>query len=397
MFNALFLFFSFLILIWIYWLKFRKIDLGFITISIYFFVSLIGVFYLINSRFYYKSINWDITFIPYLYLFIVFVIFLRPILMNHQNFLSRLQVKNIKPLYYFATIYIFCFLHSSSFQIVTVIENLQSADWLSIRDQVYYDEDFILYDSQLERITRLFISVFRLPAIFLFFYFLSKKQFSNIFFIILFLLAITLPSIFTAIETAGRGNLIAFFFELLTCYFVFKKDFSNKTKKIFYFSTILILFFSINYIIEITSSRFHVLDQSSSILYYLSHSFLTFNDGLFNTIHSYTNGKYFFNYFFEDQFINYDSLGTNFGTSFFTFIGSLIIDFGPVGTFSIALFVSSILKMLFNNNNISFGVFYLYLFYINYLINGVFVIGLGNSLDWIFAILFILILKLLKV
>ena len=150
--------------------------------------------------------------------------------------------------------------------------------------------------------------------------------------------------------------------------------------------------------IAVTNSRFGELDVSSSLLHYFSHSFLTFNYGVVDSIENFANGKYFFNFFYDSQYIDFFHLGTHFDTSFITFVGTLYLDFGPTGTFLIALIV----PFFFNfkkksGKNIDFGDLHLYSFYLSYLLIGVFVIGTSNSLDWIIALSFYWLLKFIRI
>ncbi|MDC0371987.1 hypothetical protein OAM48_05240, partial [Flavobacteriaceae bacterium] len=149
------------------------------------------------------------------------------------------------------------------------------------------------------------------------------------------------------------------------------------------------------YVTAVTVSRFGT-DNQSSLLYYISHSFMTFNYGVFDTIVNFADGKYFFNFFFDNPEINYRYLGTHFETKFMTFIGTLYIDFGPIGTFLISL-IAPTFFILKKQKLIYFSDLYLHIVYFNYLVSGVFVIGSGNVLSWIIALLILFTLKIFRV
>lgn len=397
MFNILLLAVCFGLVLFFYWKKWGKFDLGLILILSYTLVAVLGVFYFRDSIKIYNSIRWEITLWPYVYLFIVLLLFFRPYFTDHQKIYDKLRIKNKKTLSTFSLVFIFSSLVSIFYQFPKVVENLQSGEWLLIRDTLYYDDEFSLYNNQVERLAKIFIQYFRLPAILSFFYFLSSANKKKYIVRVFLGFAIFLPSIFTAIETAARGSLLAFLIDVLIGFFIFKNRIPLKIKKRIYLSGSIVLLIIVSFSIAVTASRFGDLDQSSSVFYYFSHSFMSFNYGVVDTIHSYADGKYFFNFFFENKMINFYSYGTHFGTSFITFVGTLYIDFGPIGTFLIAVVVPFLISLRFKfNKTIDFADLYLYAFYLSYLINGVFVVGLSNSLDWIIAILFILTFKILK-
>ncbi len=387
-FNA----FSFILLLFIYWFRWRQFDFGFILIATYTFVSVLGVFYFVNNSFKWMIISW-----PYIYLFVVLMLFFRPYFINHQKFYDGFRLRNVKFLKIFSKVFIFSGFLVIFYQIPIVIENLESGEWLAIRDTLYYDDEFHLYESQIERLVKIFIQYFRLPAILALFYYLSSGK-NKRYFNLVFAISIIVPSFFTAIIIAARGSLLVLLIELTIGYFIFKKNIPKKIKKYINVSAITILSIIVIFSIAVTASRFGELNQSSSLMFYFSHSFLSFNNGVADTITTYADGKYFFNYFYDNKVINFNALGSHFGTSFITFVGTLYIDFGPVGTFLIALIVPSFFNFRRNSKKyIDFADLYLYAFYLSYLINGVFVVGFSNSLDWIITILFYILLKFRKI
>jgi oligosaccharide repeat unit polymerase len=398
MFNLILLSLSFAFFLFVYWKKWKSIDLGFILISFYLIISIAGVFYYLESSRFINYQNFVITFWPYFYLFLMILIFFRPFFINHQKIYDLFIIKNEKILYVFSLIFCGSAAISIIYQLPKVLENIESGDWLLIRDTLYYDDEFKLYDNQIERFAKVFIQYFRLPATIAYFYYLSGAKKRNYRFRFFLGLAIFLPSIFTSIETAARGSLLAFLIDMLIGFFIFKKIMSHKLKKRIYFSGAIVLIIIISFSMAVTISRFGEINQSSSVFYYFSHSFMSFNYGVADSIHSFANGKYFFNNFFENKIINHSSYGIHSGTSFITFVGTLYIDFGPIGTFFIALIVPFLISLKFKyKTKIDFTDLYLYSFYLSYLFNGVFVVGRGNSLDWIIAILFIIILKIFKI
>ena len=81
--------------------------------------------------------------------------------------------------------------------------------------------------------------------------------------------------------------------------------------------------------------------------------------------------------------INLKSLGYTGGSGFYTFIGDFYIDFGPIGTFLLALVVSIFLRHFTKKANKKLSDLVLIVFFANYFMTGVFVIGSGSALSWI--------------
>jgi oligosaccharide repeat unit polymerase len=157
------------------------------------------------------------------------------------------------------------------------------------------------------------------------------------------------------------------------------------------------------YSIAVTVSRFGDNAKGSSLLSYFGHSMLTFNYGLADSIHTYMNGEYFFSWFFDKlgltQYggVEHSVLGTHFGTAFYTFVGAWYLDFGPLGTFIIAIIFPFIISLCFRyKKSVDIADIYMFLFYMDYLVMGVFVIGRGNALVWLMAFLIYGIFKIIK-
>ena len=378
-------------MIWYWKFKSKKINLGFVLILIYTLVSFFSIIFYLDYDSSYNEYVGNISFWPYLFLFIVSLLFFRPFLNNNEPSIERLGKRKERLIYLFSLIYILASFITVFYQITNIISIFQGGDWLTLRNATYYDEDYKLYDSQSERFARIIASNTKLLAILIYFYYSTYLKNRLSIFKMILLLSILTPSLFTSFETAGRGSVLFLFFYFLTGYLIFKSKLSNATKlRLKYFAITLISVVLI-YIISVTASRFG--DQNeSSIIYYISHSFMTFNYGVADSIVNYANGKYFFNNFFTDPDINYLYLGTHFGTKFITFIGTLYLDFGPVGTFLIALIVPLFMFLKKKNSN-NFSSIFLYSSYYNYLISGVFVVGSGNAQKWLVIVGLFFILK----
>ena len=324
--------FLFFILLTLQWYRFRVFDLSSLLISIYLSVSILGIIYYKRNALY-----WDITWYIHLYLFAVIFLFMRPYLTDNQQFYDRFSIRNSKRLSVFSWLYIGSSIVAIYYQIPIVKENLISSDWAHIRDALYYEEDFKLYNNQIERFAKIYIQYFRLPAILALFYYLCKP--GKILFKLFLTISIVFPTLFSAIITAGRGSLFAFTLELTTGYFIFKKGIPYTVKRYIKYLALVLLSTVMVFVLSVSNSRFGSSFLSSSLLHYFSHSFLAFNYGVADSITDFAYGKYFFNKIFGSIPLDFDYLGTHFDTSFITFVGTLYIDFGPIGTFLIAMII----------------------------------------------------------
>ncbi len=120
---------------------------------------------------------------------------------------------------------------------------------------------------------------------------------------------------------------------------------------------------------------------------------LTFDYGLTDTIDTYGKGAYTFR-----RFVNYVvhdldwTLGTHFGTSFFTFVGSLYIDFGPLGTMIAVTLLAISVRVLIRKHNLDLADMFIYLFYISTVLNGALITA--PDLGWRCLLAFIIYIML---
>jgi oligosaccharide repeat unit polymerase len=181
-------------------------------------------------------------------------------------------------------------------------------------------------------------------------------------------------------------------------YIFFEQRILKKSKIIIVIGSILLLFLILSFTLDITKSRFDG-DEKSSVLYYFGHSMLIFDYGITDTISKYLNGDYFMGSNEKLYIHGFDSvIGTHFETNFFTFAGGWYLDFGPLGTLIIAICLPFIISQSFRNKcRIDMADLYLYFFYLSFLINGVFVHGIGNIIMWIMAISLYTVFKIVKI
>ena len=377
-----------------HWYRHRSVDSGFLLLAVYSFVAIACV---INYAF--APHEWNLQLWPFLYMFVVCMLFFNPFLFNSSTLYEKLYISSNKTLKTFVAIYIICAFIAIYYSVSHAIENLQSGNWKILRDELY-NNDIAFYGNQLERFSKIFVDYLRPLAVVIFFYHLTLEHVQKKWLTILAISIIT-PSFLTAINTASRGIIINLSISLFAGYLIFRKGIPKNVEKSLKIGATFILVLFLIYTLAVTASRFEDSGQINSLLSYFGHSMLTFNYGIADSIDSYLDGKYFFDWFLPylgiSQVTNYNSLGTHFSTAFYTFVGAWYLDFGPVGTLLIAGFFPMLIGHRFKNkHSIDIADLYIFLFYFTYLVQGVFVIGRGNALPWIIALIIYGILKVIK-
>ncbi len=388
----------YLVTLLFYWKKVKTIDNGLILLFTYTFVAFACLVNLILN----PLDQIEYTVLPFIYLFIINLFFFRPFLQSKINITDKLKIK--KSPIYFIFIYLYIILagvvlfygYDSTIQII--LRN----DWNSVRQDIYAGNNNV-YENQIERFAKVFIG-FLQPMAILFFFYLLTDEFSrkHRVTIIMLLLAIILPSTITIISVASRGMVILLFVQFLVSYFIFKNKFSKKINQTIFKGGIALLAVFLIYSISVTKSRFEEnassdLGAQDSLIFYFGHSMLTFAYGLTDTIREFLWGDYLLG---KEEILKVgidNLLGTHFDTKFFTYVGALYLDFGPFFTLIIAVIFPLIMSLIFQfKKNVDMADLMIYVYYLTFLINGVFVVGIGYYIGWIMIFIIYFIFKTVK-
>lgn len=375
-----------------YWLRRRKIDCGFLLLSVYAGVACMGLLYYPGNE-----NQWNLLLWPFLYLYLVLMMFFRPVFFDTDRLYQRLQVDNPRTIRLISYVFVLCAAVALYYSFQDVLVNLRSGEWGLLRLEMY-EGNVALYENSIERFAKIFNQYFNSVAVVIFFWLLTLPK-PDRFLLIMLGLSIVLPSFATSIIIVSRGMLIQTAFLLVTGYLIFRSGIPAKRKNWIKAAAALLFAVMLIYSLSVTQSRFGEEEQGSSLYFYFAHSMLKFNNGLADCIQSFYHGRYFFNWFYSllglDATIDFSTLGANIGTAFITFVGTLYVDFGPIGVFLIALFVPMFFSYRFKySNRYDVADIFLFVFYLNYLMMGVFVVGRGNSLVWLMAFLVFGMLKL---
>jgi oligosaccharide repeat unit polymerase len=375
----------------VYYYRYRKIlHAGFIVLAVYAIVSIACV---INYAA--EPVVWRLTLWPFIFLFVVCVLSFRPYF-NNVDVGKRIVIRDPRKLYVFCYIYIL-----SAFVVVAIswesfINNLLIGDWYDLYKN---ERGTIGYTSQIERFIRIFVSYAQLIAMCSFFYCLTEVKKKNILFFIFLALAIILPVFMGAARIGSRGLVLTLVVKMMICYIIFANRISAKIKKYILIASILVLLCLLYYALDVTESRFtRTRGTSESLRFYFGHSMLTFNYGIVDTIMNFMRGNYLLEanrHLYLNGFDSY--LGTHFDAKFFTFVGAYYLDWGPIGSLLIALFLPIILRRTWEKPKLYIEDVYVYLFYLAFLIDGVFVTGLGYIIAWSMMFFLYIVFKKYKI
>ena len=378
----------YLITLLVYWHKQRRMDYGFVTIAFYLIVAICCIFEYIA-----EPHRWELTAWPFVYLFIANLILFLPLFSSSDKIAAKVYYNrsiNIPGLQIFCGIYIIFALITTICYFPLAWDSLQSGAWASIRDSTY-EEEFHLFQNPILNIIANLSTHFTIAVIVIYFFLLTQPRISKAFKTTLLISTIT-PMALTALVIAARGHIFTLLFNFLLGFLCFRQYIPKRTKRTLLVWAIVFGGILGLYTIAVTIARFGQ-ESDSSLLYYFGHSMLTFDYGLTDTIDTYGKGAYPFRRFVN--YVGHDldwTLGTHFGTSFFTFVGSLYIDFGPLGTMIAVTLLAISVRVLIRKHNLDLADMFIYLFYISTVLNGALITA--PDLGWRCLLAFIIYIML---
>lgn len=353
------------------------------VLLIYAIVSVVCVFYYESGDYYY-----DLTLIPFLYLFVANVVFFRPLLGKTIIVQNNPIVDD--GLY---KIVAWTFIGLSCLSSIVYYQKMMDSILLGSWQDVYSEAQDARESTIFTKLTNLFFHL-RYLGIVLFFSFAVKIQKFNFFLIILGIFSF-LPLILSSVSIASRSGAIYTIASLGMTYLLFRNILPKKIKGVLFVIAIVLGVILGIYFFAVTYSRFDEtlgIESSDSFLRYFGHSMLTFNYGVMDTIKDYLWGDYFFGV----EKLNFTKIGTHFGSAFITHIGCLYVDFGPFVTLLIAFIVSSFVLIIARRSRYDVPDLLILVTFANYLFNGVAVMPPSYGKQWIEAVLMYIVLKCLQ-
>ena len=377
---------------WKIWRKTRFLTIEMLLVLLYSFTAIMCFVFACQSPKTYPNIE----LLPFLYLFCTLLIFLQPV-SKMSNATQSIVVKNESMLKYIAYFYILLAIFDCATSFAHTEELIQSGMWNELRDQTYTDaESVVLYDNQYQRIAKNLLGYLKPLILPLTFFQLTKPKVNKILLVSLFM-SIVAPSFIAAAADASRGMIVNVIVQLIISYLLFRPFIPENRKKYVYYGGIVMCVLFASYLITVTISRFGEEDASDSLYFYVGHSMLAFNDGVFGEMNYYAWGRKFFDFFIDffggDSSFNATKAGCTCAGTFVTFIGSLYMDFGPIGTIIVGLIAAKLMMPFFAKRNLLLSDTVIIIFYSSTIANGIFVSPRGRALSWAMMLLIYFITK----
>lgn len=385
-----------------YWQRRKKVDAGFFVGFVWFLLSLVNLaYYASNPR------VWNLSLWPFIYLFLIFVLLTRIYWKNdigEKNsgyiFESNKLIDVICVLFVIAS---FISAYYSEF-------NLNDFILSSLEDNAaerYADAqsgEKVFYHNQLERFAKIYVGYTLNIAIIGMFMYLCQKKYKSA--VIMALAVLSSPIIFT-ITRGNRSILFGNIMLLVAAYCIFQRFLPHKTKRIIYILGGIIVVSLAAVVMAISLSRFGYNGEDGaydSIFYYFGHNMLVFNQDVCLKLNDIFYGARSFSFSLNllgidtENFIKSINTGTTIDGAFATVVGFLLLDFGFLGTFIVALILPAFMRYFIfgKNKRITIAEIYLYLFYTDRCIMGAFYNVPGTDVFYIMALIIYTILRFIN-
>ena len=341
----------------------------------------------------------NISFFPFLYLFVAILLFLYPVKKLDLNW-ATISIQDNRFLKYLSYIFIGFSFYAIYASLTHTTELIQAAAWNELKNQTYVDADSVqIYNSAIQRLA-LNISAYLSPFGLVYaFYLLTKDRFNKLLVFSLFV-SIIGPSFMMAIADASRGMIVKLAIKLLVGYLLFKNSIPQNRKRLIKIGFIGVLIGFLSFTIAVTISRFGNDEAGSSVFMYFGHSMLAFNDGLFYNMQDYAWGKKFFDWFIDlfggNSYFDTAKAGCTCAGAFVTFVGSLFIDFGPFLTIFLPFITLKVVGPFFAKKSLALSDCIIIVFYVTTMANGIFVSPKGRALAWVMTFVIYYIVRIIE-
>jgi oligosaccharide repeat unit polymerase len=336
----------------------------------------------------------NISFLPFVYLYICILLLLSPFKKLANGW--QLNVVESKFIKFLTRLYIICGIIAIYYTIPDAVDLIQSGQWGILRQMLYEDQDeVILYHSQFERIVKNIQGYLNPFGIVMCFYQLSNKNRNKIITAGLFVSWIG-NEFLSATLVASRGLVALFLLKIILLMTLFKNHIGKLVKRVALFGSIVLSIPLTMYLVAVSISRFGESDAGNSLFMYLGHSMLSFNERLMGSMSDFAYGRYcfdfFLNFFGIKPLTDFKTLGCTGQGDFYTIIGSFYLDWGPIGTILVVLSLMSICNYFCKKKKKQLSDMLMIVYFSNFCMSGVFVVGRGYGLQviMIFLVYFVL-------
>ena len=394
----------------IYYIKNKSFNVGAFLLSLYAITAWASVLFY-NHKWFVGSIHdSQMTIEPFVYLYVVLMLFFYPFLKYNGNEITSIEVPNSAKF----NLIVKTFTLLQIFVILILLPSVQnvinSTSLSDSRDLVYGES--ILWFNNISLLNQIFNYVIGLMPIsfglsfYAFFIMPNKNHWHRIYFFSTILL-----NVVNGFAIVSRSETL-FLILVLACLFLLFRNFLSKEKvnKVKKWTLIIIIPF-ILFFIAVSQSRFG--DLTNFMLYkYAGENYINFNGLMYHNLNGTTNGEAYFplvkRFLGEKEHRTiahekWDFIETETdvpGYIFYTFAGALCFEFGKLGVFMIAVVFSLIAgRILKNTDSISITKLLFFSVCIYMLVCGIFLFklqGLQGNLSIFFMILLMIYFKVGK-
>jgi oligosaccharide repeat unit polymerase len=369
----------------------RVMDAGFVLLALYAFVAVMGAFY------YYTDPNeWKLSFWPFALVFFTALLSMWPFFRYRTDLISdRITVRKPGLLKCYCIIFIVCTLVSLFFSCPKIMEAIAAGAWRDVYNEHLID-GFHMWDNQMDRVAKWVTAFSETLAMLSFFYFLTDKNKANRLFALVLGLAIIANIFILAALTGTRGTIMVSLANMFFAFLLYQGRFPRALKWGVVIAAVGVLVSVQIFTAAVAESRFSGSTLADNhLMSYFGQPMLVFNYGIADSIKHYLYGGYMLGSYGGEV----DAIaGTHCSMGFFTFIGCWYLDFGFFGVLALAVLLPLLFFYGWNRKDrFYFADMFLYLFWLRFLFQGVFILGKG----WLFSIFFTLVLygiaKVLKI
>lgn len=331
----------------------------------------------------------NISIWPYVLMLLSYIIYFYPFVQRRTKFTSDKYYENVNKKYIiFAYFYIICAVIAISISVPTAITMIRSGNW----SDSYNSESVRVYGNFIEYFALNFCGNLQLLAILTSFSLLRDSETdSHKSLPYILLICSILISVCHGILSTSRSMLFEISFTILAVYIFFFRSMKRKSKIAFNIMFGIAAFGMLILFMSISESRFETRGTSDYLLNYLGQAPIVFNTQVAGTIKKFSFGQLAFGYLMDRSPFNQSAVGGTWGGRFYTFIGWIYIDWGPVGTIIIGIILAFFAYAIISKEYYQMSDIYLMFSLLNIFIKGVFVIGRAYCINIIvtFVIYFI--------
>ncbi len=256
--------------------------------------------------------------------------------------------------------------------------NLISAnEWAHNRVALYRGEITVIYSSN--RIIQSIVVLggyFTTASLIVYFYLLTQEK--KPFLRISLLVSTIVATFLNAVIYSARGTLFNFLILLFGMYLFFKDGITIELKRKLKLILLLSLSVGTLFAVVVTASRFDSAlygknSELYSVIRYFGVSPITFSARV-PELDRFSFGAYAFDYLLASDF-SASAVGVTWGSSFFTYLGWLYMDWGAVGIIIFTILVFLLSNLLVRQSRYNFATIYYFFFFFEFMLQGALVIG----------------------